>query len=280
MSGVKFRGELLALTERAARHCALPPVSGVFVPEPRRAAQGEPEFGAVTLADGSTGLYYAWLGDAQCGLAERFPPAALCGLTAIELARRYASEDEGERSLGLAAINAITAACWRSAGFTPPAARDPWGGEPLVPTDRVGFIGNFPSLVNRARTEGLEVVVVERKAHWVREEPGLKITLDPAALRECTRIIATATLCLNDSLDDMLAYCRGARSVSLIGPSASFFPDPLFARGVASVGGLRVLDAARLTASLRARQPWLAYAERYTLCRGAEPPGVGLAVGC
>ncbi len=276
MSGVKFRRELLAVTERAARRYPLAPVSSVFLPEPQRSAQSDPEFGVVTLADGSAGLYYAWLGDSQCGLAERFPPAELRNLTALGLARRYASDDEGERSIGLAAINAITAACWRDAGFVPPPARDPWGGEPLAPTETLGFIGNFPSLVRRARSAGVEVVVVERKAHWVHEEPGLKITLDPTALLGCTRIIATATVCLNDSLDDMLAYCAGARSVSVIGPTASFFPDPLFTRGVASVGGLRVLDAVRLMASLRDRDPWQAYAERYTLDPTSYPASLAM----
>ena len=66
--------------------------------------------------------------------------------------------------------------------------------------------------------------------------------------------------------------------MSVIGPTASFFPDPLFTRGVASVGGLRVLDAVRLTASLRDREPWQAYAERYTLDPTSYPALIGLGV--
>jgi uncharacterized protein (DUF4213/DUF364 family) len=270
MTGQNFRQALFSEAARAAAIAMPPPVRRVFMPEPNPDPAREPEFGVVQLADGSAGLYYAWLGEGQRGMAQRFPPATLAGLPALELARYFLREDEASRSLGLAAINAMTAWWWRHHGYSPPVAQDAFGAH-IAPTDRVGMVGNFQPLIEHLLADRRPVVVLERKPHLWREAPGLRVTGDPSALSDCTVVLATATMCLNDSLEATLAFCREARAIAIIGPTAGFFPGPLFARGVSSMGGMWLEDADAAIVALTTGKPWKPYARRFVIERADYP---------
>jgi uncharacterized protein (DUF4213/DUF364 family) len=240
---MSLSNDLLSAAARVAERMPLPRVAHVHVPDARPAAHRDAEFGLVALADGSAGLYYAWMGSSQAGMAQRYMAADFVGADPLELARRYATENDAERSLALAALSAITACVHARAGYVPPPAEDSMAGVRLDADLHLGMIGNFPPLVRRAREAGVRVTVLERKAHMVRSEPGLEITLDPAALDACGEVIVTGATLINDSLDEMLGWCRGARCVTLIGPTAGVFPEVLFKRGIAAIGGLRIVDA-------------------------------------
>ena len=266
--------DLLSAVERVAARMPLPRIARVYVPEPRPAAHRDAEFGLVALTDGSAGLYYAWLGATQAGMAARYPAADFVGLDPRALARRYAGGEDAERSLALAALGAVTACVHAHAGYVPPPAEDSMAGIRLEAGLHLGMVGNFPPLVRRARAAGVRVTVVERKAHMVHAEPGLLITLDPAALTDCAEVIITGATLINDTLDEMLAWCRGAHRVTLIGPTAGVFPDVLFARGIAAIGGLRIVDAETALARMVAGDRLGDSAERY-LIEADGYPGLG-----
>jgi uncharacterized protein (DUF4213/DUF364 family) len=61
---------------------------------------------------------------------------------------------------------------------------------------------------------------------------------------------------LNNSLDEILAYCSPDAFISIIGPTAGYFPDPLFARGVDIVGGRVVKNDALFLQLLSERKRW------------------------
>ncbi|MHB8766976.1 MAG: Rossmann-like domain-containing protein [Deferrisomatales bacterium] len=67
---------------------------------------------------------------------------------------------------------------------------------------------------------------------------------------------AADTVVLNGSLDEVLAHRAPGSLVSLVGPTAGYFPDPLFARGIDLVGGRVVTDGPRLLERLAAGQRW------------------------
>ena len=258
MATESFRTALLARTRAACRDAVPPALAAAYLPEPYPDPDRDAEFGALVLADGSAGLYYAWLDEQQRGMGQRLPLSALLGRPALEVIGYYESDDTAERSLGLAVINAITHWCWRRWGYTPPDATDSFCGVRVSPGERVGFIGNFVPLVRRLREQGVDVAVVERKPHLWRVEPGLEITPDPTALTDCAVIFGTGTMCLNDSLDEMLGWCGQAREIVVIGPTAGFFPEPLFERGVTRVGGLQLTDAVTAVCRMRSQEKWQA----------------------
>ena len=76
---------------------------------------------------------------------------------------------------------------------------------------------------------------------------------------------------LNDTLDDVLAHCRHAQRVSLIGPGAGCLPDPLFARGVTLLGGSWIVDAAAFKVALRTGEPWGRHVRKVAIRRDAYP---------
>lgn len=262
---MSIRLELLALAEHAHNNMPLPRVRQVYIPEPRIDADKDVEFGLVELDDGASGLFYAWLGESQHGISRRFTDDNFIGVEAIVLARYFAGNDDMQRSIGLAAINAISQHFFTHAKVNLKGAANSMGGLSLRVGDSLGMIGNFPSLVRRAQGLQVPVTVVERKLHMVMHDNGVRITLDPKMLSSCNKIICTAATLINDSADEMLEYCRHAAEIAIIGPSAGFFPDPLFARGVAILGGTTVLDASDVIQSQRNGAGLRDCTKRYTL---------------
>lgn len=263
--------DILTVIEEVDARIALPCVSRVWIPEPTIARDKDAEFGVIALADGSVGLFYAWLGESQTGISARYAAAALAGRPAIELARYFAGEDDIDRSVGLATINAITQSLFTRAGYEPPAATGSMAGLELRASDHLGMIGYFPSLVRQAGALGVRTTVIERKSHLVRETDGCLVTLDPARLADCNKVICTAATLINDTIDAMLAHCTGAEIIAVLGPSASFPPEPLFARGVSIVGGSQIDDAAAAIASQQAGTGLRGCSRRYVIERANWP---------
>ncbi len=263
--------DILAMIEQVDAEIELPRIGRVWIPEPAIAADKDAEFGVIALEDGSVGLFYAWLGESQAGISARYDAAALAGQPAIELARYFAGDDDIARSVGLATINAITQSLFTRAGYEPPVATSSMAGLHLRSSDHLGMIGYFPSLVREAGTLGIRTTVVERKAHLLRETERCVVTLDPSRLADCTTVICTAATLINDTLDNMLTYCTSADVIAVLGPSASFPPEPLFARGVGIVGGSRINDAAAAIATQQAGAGLRGCSRRYVIERCGWP---------
>ncbi len=92
-----IKSELIRLAELADRKFTLPRIRQVFMPEPQPATDKDSEFGIVVLEDGSAGLYYAWMGDAQSGMNERYVDVDFAGLHPMELVQYFNSEHEADR---------------------------------------------------------------------------------------------------------------------------------------------------------------------------------------
>ncbi len=270
---MNIRTELFALAERAALALPLPRIASALITDAQPAPDKNTEFGLLALADGSAGLYYAWLGKSQADMPARFLIENLVGHSALELARYALGDDDGARSVGIAAINAITEFVYRQADFAPSTAPDSFGGLHFEAGDRLGMIGHFPPLARRARELGIPTRIVERKAEMVTVAANFEISLDPRVLGDCNKIICTGATLLNDSFDTMLEYCSAAEQIALVGPTVGFFPDAVFARGIDIMAGTRVLDSARARICLAQNRKLDDCALR-TVLRRAEYPGL------
>ncbi len=262
--------ELVELVEHAAAALPLPAVAQALFPPDRSGSGKTGEFCVLRLADDSVGTAFVLLGDTLARLQQRSPDE-LVGKPVQDVARLFAANDPVERALGLAAINAVTQHVFRRAGYEPDLAANSLGSLQLKPGDRVGMIGFFPPLVPRVRELGLSLTVVELRAELVQEEPGLSVTLDPKRLAECNKIVSTSTVLLNNTLEQILSHCRHAEELALVGPSASCFPEPLFARGVTTMGGYWVLDPATFMHRAAALEPWGAAGRKSSVRRSAYP---------
>lgn len=259
----------VSLAERVAARLGSPRVRALHLPPPT--GTKEAEFCALELEDGSIGFTYIQLEGTEAPLRERYGERGPVGAEAVALARGFSGTDPVARSLAFAAINALSQQLFTRAGWMPSASGDPLGAIEPRPGEHIGMIGLFKPLVPLIVRSGARLTVLELKDELVRESAHFRVTLDPAALASCEKVVSTSTVLLNDTLDDVLAACRNARRFAVVGPTAGCVPDPLFARGVDTLGGRRVSDREGFLEAFRSGGKWGTYAIKYVLTREGYP---------
>jgi uncharacterized protein len=262
---MSIRGWLVEVAQRIDTALGPARVQRIVLPPLVERPGREGEFCAVQLDDGAVGLAFTLLEGTLAKLHAPGRRGAQEGSAAMALVRGYATGDVAARTLGLAAINALTRRLYDRAGFVPDASIDSFGSLALGPGDRLGLVGHFTPLIEQARALGIPVTVLELRPELVREEPGLAVTLEAKRLAACNKIVSTSTLLLNDTFEQLSALWRGADAVAIVGPSAGCPPDALFASGVSALGTAWVADAEALLARLAAGEKWGAASRKVTL---------------
>jgi uncharacterized protein (DUF4213/DUF364 family) len=262
---MSFATEYLAQLEAFAAQGPLPRVRALHLPPGRFAQDNRGEFCALELEDGSVGLSYVLLDDTLERLLDGSYGLELPGTDTLQLARRYVSDGGIRKTLGFAAANALSRCLFDRAGFRPDDSSDSIGHLNPQPGERIGMIGKFTPLLGRITKSGARLTIVELNPQLVGEHDGYRVTLDAEELADCTKVVSTSTLLLNDTLDRMIACCRKARWFALVGPSAGCLPDALFAKGVTLVGGTWVNDPDGYTAALRAGASLSEFASKFAL---------------
>ncbi len=275
-----FATDLIAELERATAGRPVPRVRALHLPPPEAAESRNGEFCALELDDGALGLSYVLLGGILPRLAASDDPHTIVGMDALQLAREFAAPTAGaggdaeiRRTLGFAAANALSRTVMERMGFAPPRAIDSIGGIDPQAGDHVGMVGLFTPLLKQVTAAGAQLTVIELNPDYAGHYDGYRVTLDAAALEDCNKVLSTSTILLNHTVNDMLAHCRKAQRIVLIGPSAGCLPEPLFARGVTVVGGSWITDRAGFIDALRRGESWSGFAYKFAL-GAAEWPGL------
>lgn len=258
-----FAAELLARLERIAAVMSMPRVVALHLPPVSAATSKGGEFCALELDDGSIGLSYVMLDDTFARLVEVSPSVGLKGADALALARQYVHGAGPMRTLGFAAVNALTRAFFNRAGYRPPASTDSIGGLDPRPGEHIGMIGLFRPLVGTVTAAGARLTVLELREELVAEQAGFRVSLNPDDIADCSKVLSTSTILLNDTLDAVLAACRAAERMVLVGPTAGCLPDPLFERGVTLVGGTWIEDRQRFVSCFVAGESWSGCASKF-----------------
>jgi uncharacterized protein (DUF4213/DUF364 family) len=262
--------QFVALAERIARRLGDPRVRALHLP-PADEGSKDAEFCALELEGEAFGFSFLRLAGLEAALRARQGEAVRAGASALTLARGYAGHDAVGRALGFAAINALSQLLFARAGWLPPPADDAFGEIAPRRGEHVGMIGLFRPLIPEIVATGARLTVLELRAELAGEHGDHRVTLDPAELASCDKVVSTCTVMLNDTLDAVLAACRSASHFAIVGPTAGCVPDPLFARGVASIGGRRVTDPAGFRDALCAGAKWGGFAAKYVIARSGYP---------
>ena len=280
---MSLAADLVAQLEHATAGQPVPRVRALHLPPAEAAASKTGEFCALELDDGALGLSYVLLDHTLQRLIQSGGGEGLVGMEALELARAFAapsgrahtaSQDPAQelrRTLGFAACNALSRTVMDRMGFAPPRATDSIGGIAPQAGDHVGMVGLFSPLLKQVTAAGARLTVVELNPDYAGQYDGYHVTLDAAELQGCNKVLSTSTILLNHTVDNMLAQCRGAERIVLIGPSAGCLPDPLFARGVTLMGGSWITDRAGFIDALRRGDPWSAFAYKFALTASDWP---------
>lgn len=235
----------------------IPKIAGIVFPPFYE--EGQPmdcEFMAMALEGGAGGVGYVLLSESSAGEYRTLKPQAFIGTRPEQYAEAFGGADPVQNMLGLAAINAICQHVMRISGYSPGVATDSLGLMNVEDNDRVGMVGFFPPLLKYLRNSKAELIIVEKNERLIDKYPQLHVTLDVTELNRCNKVICTSTTLLNDTLDDVLQQCTAAEHISVLGPTAGYFPDPLFARGVHVLGGRIVNDGMLLLQLIAERKRW------------------------
>jgi uncharacterized protein (DUF4213/DUF364 family) len=261
----------LDLAQRVAARVPPPSVRELHLPVAAAPDSKDAEFCVLELEDGSFGLSYVWLADTLDAIKRHDWVHRVRGRELLELVGGYGCADPVERTLGMAAINALSQWLFTHVGWEPDDAGDSLGQLAPSPGEHIGMVGLFPPLVPRVVEAGAWLTVVELRAELAGEHDDYRVTLDPRALADCVKVVGTSTMLLNDTLDRVLAICRWARYLAVIGPTAGCLPDPLFDRGVDAVGGARVTDARGFLGAFQDGAAWGRFTRKYVISRDAYP---------
>lgn len=260
---MSLKNEFGKMVEKLAARHVLPPIEDVFLPPFRKGGQPkDAQFMAISLKGGAAGVSYVLLPDEKMEKYMALSPSDFAGKAPQGFAYEFGTEDPLKEMIGLAAINAICQHVMRADKFPVDDATDSLGLLSVSPGDRVGMVGFFFALINTIEKAGAELIVVEKKADLIEKYPDLPITLDPSELSTCNKVLCTSTTILNNSLDEVLSHCAADAFVSIIGPTAGYFPDPLFARGVDVVGGRVVKEGPQFLKLLAEKKRWGAATQR------------------
>ncbi len=234
-----------------------PPIANIFLPPFYKGGQPkDAQFMAIRLKGGATGISFVLLPDEKMEEYAGLRPSAFIGKNPRGFALEFGNDDPIKEMISLASINAICQHVMRETHFEIDSATDSLGLLSVSAGDRVGMVGLFLGLIKPIKKAGAELVVIEKRDQLIQRFPNLPITLDVTKLSTCNKILCTSTTLLNNTLDEILARCSPDAFVSIIGPTAGYFPDPLFACGVDVVGGRVVKNGEMFLQLLAEKKRW------------------------
>lgn len=232
-------------------------ISDIFFPPFYPGGQPkDSEFMAVMLESGSVGISYVLLPNDRKADYGKLSKADFIGQSPVDFALKFGSADDMENMLGLACLNAVCQEVMVTSCYSIDITTDSLGLSDIQKADRVGMVGFFSPLLSRVKEKGAELVIIEKDPEYIEKYPGFDVSLDLSRLSICNKVICTSTTVFNNTLDQVLSVCSRDVFVSIIGPTAGYFPDPLFKRGVNVVGGTRVTDGPLFMGLIAGRKRW------------------------
>jgi len=164
----------------------------------------------------------------------------------------YALDDNAlKAAVGIATINALSAILLEDEAcqYKPSAYGNALDLVKITGEDTVAMVGAFPPFIKRIQEITKKLFVIEKNPRVAGK--GDMIEIEPEArLREiipqANIIVITGVTLVNHTLGPVLELAKNASEIIVVGPTASVYPEPLFARGVTVMGGVRIADAAKM----------------------------------
>jgi uncharacterized protein (DUF4213/DUF364 family) len=260
---MRLKDEFRKMVNELTAEFTPPPIANIFLPPFYKSGQPkDAQFMAISLKGGATGISFVLLPDEKKEEYMALQTSTFVAKNPRGFALEFGNDDPIVEMISLASINAICQHVMRETNFAVDSATDSLGLVSVSAGDRIGMVGLFSGLIKTIKKVGAKLVVIEKDEKLIQRYPNLPITLDATKLSSCNKILCTSTTILNNSLDEILANCSPNAFVSIIGPTAGYFPDPLFARGIDVVGGRVVKNGALFLQLLAERKRWGDVTER------------------
>ncbi len=198
---------------------------------------------AVQLSNGSVGLAYTFGDSSVPGSVVFESTRSIAGRPVREVLGFLTSESLLERTVGLAAANAlfntVDAACTCADWLC--TEGDLLDVLELTKDDRVGMVGFFAPLAPVIRQRAGELIIFEDNADRADGlMPGHKAA---ELLPTCSVAIITATSIINKSFEQLAAAAGPCRVKAVLGPSTPLVPGIFKDYGVTHLSGLIASDS-------------------------------------
>ncbi len=201
---------------------------------------------AVQLATGSVGLAYTFREKSASGCSVFQGKRPLAGSPVREVIEYLGSGELLERSLGLAAANAL---------FNSPGAAAEMPGctstegdlldvLSLTKDDKVGMVGFFGPLVPVIKQRAGELIIFEE--NMARSEGLTPGSREAELLPGCSVAIITATSIINNSFEHIAGAAASCRVKAVLGPSTPLAPAIFRQYGATHLSGVIGKDAAAI----------------------------------
>ncbi|MCX8044805.1 MAG: DUF364 domain-containing protein [Desulfobacterota bacterium] len=192
---------------------------------------------AVMLDDGCVGLAYTFREAVQRCCATRKHSQPFTGRSIVEMLRGITSGDMLERTVGIAAANAVLNR--ESDRLVDGDALDLIE---LRHDDVVGMVGYFGPLVEALRKRVRRLLIFEQKS--IASEEVYPEEKAPALLQNCTVALITATTIINNTFEQLINAATSCRVRVVLGPSTPLAPEVFAPLGVSLLSGVIVADPA------------------------------------
>ncbi|MDP2645601.1 MAG: DUF364 domain-containing protein [Desulfobacterales bacterium] len=209
-------------------------------------------FTGVKLSDGNAGLCFTPIKDipqAVCcptSAGRMFDPNLVKGMKAGELAGALSSPEPIKTAVAIAALNALSAACWQR-GFTGNYVlrknMDAQDAVRMPPETSVAVVGAFLPTLRALKSRGGTWWVIEQDPRTLKDDEMSHYVPADASEEIIARadvLIITGVTLVNHSLEKILSAAKPGAEIAVMGPTAGLLPEPLFQRGVRIVGGVWV----------------------------------------
>lgn len=209
-------------------------------------------FSGVKLSTGHGGLCFTPVKEMPeamcCPSSARAMP--LSGRLRGRPVREYLDDIFGEnilrRTLGIAALNALSVAAWEQ---SPPQDYEIlMGVDAFDELDAARYpktvvVGALVPMLKKLMAAGADFHVLEQDPRTLKERE-MPYYLPPERAAECVPeadlLVITGVTILNNTLPGLLQMAKPGAEILITGPTASMLPEAFFARGVTMLGGIQV----------------------------------------
>jgi uncharacterized protein (DUF4213/DUF364 family) len=208
---------------------------------------------AVEISGGEVGVAFTPrdLNDTVCcpKTAAGAPPAGrLGGVKAWELANYAIAPSPLRRAIGIATLNALSAAAIARCGPSEGLVReglDGLGAVEVTAADAVIMVGAFIPFIKALKGCVADLGVIDKhpgalksdeQALWVSPERA------PKALSKASVVILSGSTLVEGGAEELLNLSKAARVRVMAGPTTALWPSPFFSRGIDVLADIEILN--------------------------------------
>ncbi|MEM4576570.1 MAG: DUF364 domain-containing protein [Candidatus Nezhaarchaeales archaeon] len=196
----------------------------------------------VLTENGYIGLCQTLLGELNvrcCRIGNK--AGTLAGSKMRDLVELSKSWDLGERIVGVASINALSAPYIAESKGVKLLKGNLVNYIDLRKGDLVVMVGNMRPFKEPIKEKGCNLIVLERSPHLMDDDTFPDLAAEDVVPKADVLIISGTSIA-NGTIDRLLKLAKRAREIALTGPSASACPKVLFDNGITVIGCVRVLE--------------------------------------